>query len=439
MGRQPLLGLVAFCAGAARPALLFIDHIIPYHPTYSPLGRRTCTSRKRVGAAPKVPLPQTPKELEERIQRVRRQRQRLLALLRRLEFPLPTSFTAFGKDYPLPLKSKGGPEAPHEQELLEYLGGFFAASGSASLTAGKLLTPEVSLQVRRPLPDAGILFLFQSMFRGAITADKCQTGVRQATLRWRVAGPWAQRAAATLMAVTPGRRAQLATLAGRIPLDEEEWQKLRASWENRKSETEGTEISTWCQFAGHFDARGSCGLDEENRIYVGGLSTRLSSFTGATVNFLRSNGIQARTGPRGEDIGWKVVGEPAREVLALMIGAGLLIKKPLAELLLPANIESPQWLRKVMMMVERYQMKAFERLDAAGMKRDKEIKRLRARLKTWHKQGEKGKAASLQFHLERLSKQNKLIKLEDGLAVIRQRLRETIKEFRKSDSRPLPH
>ena len=189
------------------------------------------------------------------IDKWQRRRDRLTALMKRIEFPKLDRFEVNGQTYQLPVRAVDLPKDPPTQEELEYLVGFFDGDGSVTLdkTSGS-----VCLQVGQSVSSVKILLHYRHAFGGGLYAGLKQTGLRQATVNWKIGGA-AMRRAASLMAIVPAmKQAQLQIAAASQNVSQDKRFRVGADLRTLKSPGHvPIDMSiSWPFVAGFFDAEG---------------------------------------------------------------------------------------------------------------------------------------------------------------------------------------
>lgn len=306
---------------------------------------------------------------------------RLTQLQRRIKFPQLEEFTTETGTYRLPLKAVGPPGHQPSQEAIQYLVGFFDGDGCVSMCNK---TGRISLQIGQNVDSAQVLTHFRNMLGGAIRCQRSATGTSKAVLSWGASGGTAQNAASMLGSPPSMKQAQL-RIAARGTVSEAS--RTHMSHELRllkqKEHKPDNFQCSWSYLAGFFDAEGSitvascwAGLQIElwqmNRFVL----EAVLSFLHREDSRLKSWGLQEATcGARLQCTNL----ETCKLTLEYLLNSGLRVKRKQAELALFLHSDNYKEVREAMFQFKGWQGR-YHRLDDEGMKRSKEIIRLRKRM-----------------------------------------------------------
>lgn len=306
---------------------------------------------------------------------------RLSQLQRRIKFPQLEQFTTETGTYRLPLKAVGRPTQHPTEEELQYLVGFFDGDGCVSMCNK---TGRIILQIGQNVDSAAVLLHFRDMLGGAVYCQRFATGTAKAVLNWRACGENACYAASMLGSAPSMKQAQL-RIAARGTVSEAS--RTHMSHELRllkqKEHKPDNFQCSWSYLAGFFDAEGSitvascwAGLQIElwqmNRFVLKGVL----QFLHGQNSRLKSWGLQEATlSPKLACTNL----ETCKLTLEYLLNSGVRVKRKQAELALSLHSDNYKEVREAMFQFKGWQGR-YSRLDDEGMKRSKEIIRLRHRM-----------------------------------------------------------
>ena len=306
---------------------------------------------------------------------------RLTQLQRRIKFPRIEEFTTETGTYRLPLKAVGPPARHPTEEELQYLVGFFDGDGCVSM---RNKTGQIILQISQNVDSAEVLLYFRNMLGGAVYCQKSATGTAKAMLSWGASGGTARSAASMLSSAPSMKQAQL-RIAARGTVSEAS--RAHMSHELRllkqKEHKPDNFQCSWSYLAGFFDAEGSitvlpnwAGLQIElwqmNRFVL----EAVLSFLHREDSRLKSWRLQEATcSPK---LACRNL-ETCKLTLEYLLNSGLRVKRKQAELALSLHRGNHKEVRQGMFQFKGWQGR-YSRLDDEGMKRSKEIIRLRHRM-----------------------------------------------------------
>lgn len=264
-----------------------------------------------------------------------RRRDRLTAVMKRLEFPRLESFVIDGERFPLPLSSVDAPKGLPRKDELEYLVGFFDGDGCVTLDARR---KRMTLQLAQRATSAKVLLRFRAGFGGGIYAACSATGFCEATLKWQIGGAKMRQAAQLMASVPAMKQAQLSIAAGNQDCTRS---RLNGVAEKLKMLKRRDHIPTsmscsWPYFAGFFDAEGSVQVAAS---YVG-LRLQVGQVNGhvlqSLLELLHQNGLTRWRLHHGCDasILWCKHRETCNQTLQNLLAHGLSVKSRQADLAL---------------------------------------------------------------------------------------------------------
>ena len=263
-----------------------------------------------------------------------------------------------------------------------YLAGFFDGDGCVS--------PEMNLsgfqlRVGQQIGSSSILIAFLYRFGGAISVSHSGTGTAQPVIQWRVCGQAARKAAAELQKHCLVKKEQL-EIALRWPdgrTDREQCAlKLKAL---KKSEPDIAEnaVSSWRYISGFFDAEGCIKISADCSVRLQ-VTQRDLPILDAICSFLShklpdsSSYIGTKRAGLQSACYDLYLGEKTAivKILNIMLINGLLVKRATAEHVVHSINFPHDVLRSCEPAIKGHQ-NLFERLDAAGCERSRNIKGLR--------------------------------------------------------------
>lgn len=306
---------------------------------------------------------------------------RLTQLQRRIKFPRLEEFTTETGTYRLPLKAVGPPGHQPSQEEIQYLLGFFDGDGCVSM---RNKTGRIILQIGQNVDSAEVLLHFRNMFGGAIGCQSSGTGAQKAMLAWRAVGGTARNAASMLGSPTSMKQAQL-RIAARGTVSEAS--RAHMSHELRllkqKEHKPDNFQCSWSYLAGFFDAEGSITVVPHRARLQIELSQMNRFVLEAVLRFLhredsRLKSWRLQEATRSPKLACSNL-ETCKLTLEYLLISGLRVKKKQAELALSLHSDNYKEVRQAMFQFKGWQGR-YSRLDDEGVKRSKEITRLRKRM-----------------------------------------------------------
>lgn len=345
--------------------------------------------------------------------------ERLKGLLCRVRCPRMESFAVDGQTFDLPLPQVAAGSRKASQSDLEYFQGFFDGDGCVSMNSS---TGQMILQMSQNLDSAKVLLRFRKAFGGGISRAQSQTGVHKACLQWWATGD-VMKKAATLLANTPSmKQAQLKIASfGTVAVGERSAVRDRLRHLKQKDHSPVSLGMSWSYFAGFFDAEG-CIVVPPCRESIH-LTVRQANphVLEALLMFLHANNlfrwILCSSSGYFSLHCWDTVCSKA--TLALLLDHGLCVKSEQAKLALawtPGNhLETREAISRLSGLQGRYQ-----RLDANGVLRSKELQRLQIKLGRTKCVGTR---VILQEEIDQLKEEHAIGKLAVACQTIRQDFR----------------
>lgn len=296
-------------------------------------------------------------QLEE-LQILRRELREKLGALR---VPPPAIVRAFNQEYPVP-STVEVPEEP-STDMVRYLSGHFAGTGHISLKGGALITAESG-------PNASNLILFQKYCGGRLSWQRSGSGLHRATLRWRVSGPKARRAALMMSQSGLQKKQQLQSLAAGLTGDEE------------PEAHESVFFQHWSEVAGFLDAclfmqanaRGSvkARVMSQHTSLLQAFRAFIQRHVGPVPNIIKVSGLQYEVSISQQEV--------ARPILEAAINAGLCVKSEAAKAFLTWTKDTHWEVREKLEESKGYHSR-FTRYDEEAAARSGELEKLRRRLR----------------------------------------------------------
>ena len=345
--------------------------------------------------------------------------ERLKGLLRRVHCPQMESFAIDGQMFKLPLPQVAADSRSISKSDLEYFQGFFDGDGCVSMNNS---TGQLILQISQNLDSAKVLLRFRKAFGGGISRQYNQTGVRKATLRWWSTGDVMKKAAGLLASTPSMKQAQLKIASfGRVALEERSVVGDRLRHLKRKDHVQVSLGMSWSYLAGFFDAEGCISVPARQGSIHLIVHQANPHVLEAMLKFLHANNLfrwvlyscSSYSCLQCEDT------TCSKATLALLLDHGLCLKEKQAELALafaPSNhMETREAISRLSGLQSRYR-----RLDASGVLRSKELRRLQAKL--WQTKCV-GARAVLREEIDRLKEEHAIGNLLVACQTIREDIR----------------
>ena len=310
------------------------------------------------------------------IHKWQRRRDRLTALMKRIEFPKLNRFEVNGQTFQLPLRAADPPKDPPTQEELEYLVGFFDGDGCVSMDKS---SGSVCLQVDQSISSVNVLLHYRDVFGGGIYAGHKQTGLRQATLNWKIGGAAMKRAASLMASVPAMKQAQLQIAAAFQHGSQDKRFTIGADLRALKSKGHvPVDMSlSWPFVAGFFDAEGHIGVDGRCVTVFLTITQVNAHVLECILSFLHN--ISLKRWRLYQDSNCFVLrcshGETSKRTLEHMLAHGLSVKRRSAELALSLNVQNHLETRQAISELGGRQSR-YARLDHGGALRAKQINKL---------------------------------------------------------------
>eukprot|EP00434_Breviolum_minutum_P013534 symbB.v1.2.011927.t2/scaffold809.1/size160600/6 len=358
---------------AGDPVKSFLQEKVPSYATIESMMERLS---KRVSARTSGKCFATPSEWN----RWQRRCHRLSQLQGRIKLPLLTSFTVEGVTHDLPMKSVGPPERHPTREELEYLVGFFDGDGCVTMGAGN---GEIYLNIGQNIDSAHVLLHYRELLGGGISRHKIGTGKTKAVLQWQICGSKMRHVAALLGQIPSMKQAQLKIAAGgkiagprRERIGEQLFQLKQKDHIAKKL------TCTWAYFAGFFDAEGSV------TVHASWVGLQLDVIQinpfilKCLLEFLHDSKLDLWRLLQGQNSARLVCRDLAtsKQTMKHLLDHGLLVKQKQAQLALSLNAANHKTVREAVMELNGWQKK-YNRLDEEGVRRAKELDKLRGKLR----------------------------------------------------------
>ncbi|CAE7453008.1 USP [Symbiodinium natans] len=302
------------------------------------------------------------------LEQLRRRFDRLRALQQRLTRPVPKHFTACGRRYDLPLRSKTGPSfttvPPH---MLDYLAGFFDGDGSVIEENGIL-----RLKVSQAESSSQVLLLFRNVLGGGIYAEGNTVGMRQVVLRWCLLGERACHAAELLRQSSSCKYDQLLLVRSQL--------QRRAELKSLKAVAPSKAVCpSWSYLAGFFDAEGHIKIVYPASIVLQ-IEQKFPQILHAIRDFFLDAGITCVIYNRRVHYALVINRtSESKRILSRLLMEGLRAKRLQARICLDLGSIKFHDIRVMLTKRVGYQSR-YVRLTSAGAERAYEIKKLRSRL-----------------------------------------------------------
>ena len=357
------------------------------------------------------------------LDRWQRRCDRLTQLQRKIHFPPLQAITVDGRTYQLPL-STAEPERLPSQEELEYLAGFFDGDGCVTFNAS---SGKVEMKIEQAADSAGILLHFRSLLGGGVYRGKSARGAANAAVSWNVCGAKMTDAAATLSKVPSMKQAQL-LIAARASIvakaDRARVGKELKMLKQPQHQPDQSARCLWPYFAGFFDAEGCIRVDAR----CVGLRLEVSQVNPVMLKqllrFLRKTDCAWTLYDKG--FYWLLACSQLREskaTLELLLANGLRVKRKQAELALSLTAENHFQIRDAISSLSGLQGR-YQRLDADGITRAREIHRLQQRVR----RVSGPEHTSLLTQIEELRAEHHLQKLISRCDLLRKDMRQSLRQ-----------
>ena len=326
-------------------------------------------SPEGLGVDPTEPL--VPADLESRSpEELRVLKGKLWRALKDFRFARPTSFHAFGQEYPLPYSVTKMPLETPSEERLGYLSGFFAGDGCVKSDLS-------GLSVGQSVQGAEVLVLFTHSFGGSIGVQSSGSGTSFPTLHWQVSGSKSRRAAVMLGKAQLEKQAQLLQFSGSGP---EGHHATFDMMRHLKQTPSKVKFQTWPGVAGFVDAEGCFYVTIGATIELCFGQKHRTSLDGLQRIFLEKLGVKARMSARSGDFTHDLaVGHKStQKICQHLLEGGLLLKRAQAELALSHTSTNGLEIRAKLQELKGNQGR-FLRRDSEGTARAIEISSLQHR------------------------------------------------------------
>ena len=315
-----------------------------WHPSWGN-GVRSMWMHLRWATCPAVLEGKTLQQIQRRIGALKRLQSSLL-------WPPLSEFEAFGRKYPLPLKTCGPLISEVRAERLQYLAGFFDGDGCVS---SDKMRPLMAIAVSGC--SAEVLALFRDAFGGGVYRGSRGKGLTRPSLQWRIAAREpCLLATHSLLDYTVVKRPHLKLVAN---WPSEGYQRSLAAQalsdlndgNFNSAETDESVDLSWGWLAGFVDAEGCIGFRADRHACTFGIAQKHIPVLEKIGAFLKADGIQsANIYPSGQDgycLKVTIQGE-LKTLLERLLQNGLLLKRFQAETALTADDLSHTELRNRM-------------------------------------------------------------------------------------------
>lgn len=356
------------------------------------------------------------------IDKWQRRRDRLTALMKRIEFPKLDRFEVNGHTYQLPLRAVDLPKDPPTQEELEYLVGFFDGDGCVSMDKS---SGSVCLQVGQSVSSVKILLRYRNAFGGGIYAGHRQTGLSQATLNWKIGGAAMKRAASLMASVPAMKQAQLQIAAASQNVSQDKRFRVGADLRALKSKRHvPVDMSiSWPFVAGFFDAEGYIQVDSGCVRVILTISQVNAYVLDRILSFFRNNSLERWCLYQYQKNNCFLLAcshiETSKRTLERMLAHGLSVKRRSAELALSLNVQNHLETRQAISELGGRQSR-YTRLDQDGILRSRQIRSLQNKM--YHASCEKMRD-NLGQDIQRLQEEHALQKLISQCRLLRSDIR----------------
>ena len=339
-----------------------------------------------------------------------------------LRFPRLQMITVDGQDIKLPLPAVEPVRTPSQEEL-EYLVGFFDGDGCVTMNKQ---TRKVQLSIGQNVDCVEVLLRFRSLLGGSIGRHSASTGSHKAMVQWQVYGSKMTAAAETLSRIPSMKQAQLLIATkGRVAMsDGASVAKTLQTFKQRQYKTENGLLRSWPYFAGFLDAEGTIYI----RSTSASLRLELTQVNPCTLvhllGFLGENRLQGWNLRHNATYSVLVCNNlrDCKQTLELLLANGLLVKRQQAQLALSLTAENHLQIRDAISSLNGLQSR-YQRLDADGIARACEIRRLQKRLR-YLSGPERGTILS---KLEELRAEHNLQKLISCCVLLRKDMRQSLR------------
>ena len=241
----------------------------------------------------------------------------------------------------------------------------------------------VSLRVDQSVSSVNVLLHYRNVFGGGIYAGHKQTGLRQATLSWRIGGVAMKRAASLMACVPSMKRAQLQIAAASQNVFQDKRFTMGADLRALKSKGHApVDMSiSWPFVAGFFDAEGYIGVEGRCVTVFLTITQANAHVLECILSFLQNSSLE-RWCLYQHSNGFVLRcshGETSKRTLEHMLAHGLSVKRRSAELALSLNVQNHLETRQAISELGGRQSR-YTRLDQDGILRSRQIQSLQGKM-----------------------------------------------------------
>lgn len=308
--------------------------------------------------------------------------QKLMDHLRKQLRPALTHVNVGGVSFRLPIRSEAliGSNVPVAKRDVVYLAGVFDGDGCVGVEQH---LSGCKLVVGQQIGSSALLLAFLCRFGGTISTSNSGTGTKQPMIQWQVYGQAARNAMAELEKHCLVKKEQLEiALSWPDSRTEREQRalKLKALKKSEPNIAAGS-ITSWRYVSGFFDAEGCIRIDSKSKTVRLHVVQRDLPILDAIRTFLSDKfpdsyiGITRTPSLCRLEVGSK---NSVLYILEGMLANGLLVKRATAEHVLQSIDLPHRTLRGCEPAIKGHQ-KFFEKLDAAGCERSRNINNLGAK------------------------------------------------------------
>ena len=339
-----------------------------------------------------------------------------------------TQFSAFGRQYELPLKKADLKDETTPEVNLEYLSGFFDGDGCVTPEPG---LRSCSLRAAQVAINSEILMLFRESLGGAIHIQQDGHGFKRAQLRWVLSGDSGKEAAKALATASIVKHEQL-LLAARWPhcrkaqIAMAREVKLLKDGRCRQQNVK----CTWEYVAGFFDAEGCITVPPSSTSMQLCISQAFDGVLHPIRNLLQDVCFSELHITQSAPLLFKLNISSKNDVIRVLrrlLSAGLLQKKGQAKAVLGLDKCSHDSVRETLSMLKGNQMR-YARMDSEGCERARAIACLGSRVRCLRSRGRLAEASAKQQQLDQLREEHAFLKLGTAYRMLRADIRTGLAE-----------
>ncbi|CAJ1429025.1 unnamed protein product [Effrenium voratum] len=345
---------------------------------------------------------------------------RLRSLQSRLRWPRLTHFSAFGREYELPLSKEEPRTRPVAGDTLQYLSGFFDGDGCVSPRSD---LRSCSLSVGQVAANAEILLRFREAFGGAICRQTDGRGLQQPVVRWRVYGSEGKQAASILAGASIVKREKLLIASN--------WPLCRTMVPGNVKPSALCDVQcSWAYVAGFFDAEGCISVLPAKAAARLALKQVTSDVLYAVCNKLQNVCRSVLSVRNFSDKYFVLQVNTQEDVVAVLhhiLIAGLSLKRQQAEAVLTLEPSSHMQIRELLTGLKGNQSR-YSRLDTNGCARARAIAKIHAKVSQLESRGKVEAAAPVQELLAQMRQEHGLLNLRTAYCTLRADIRAGLAE-----------